>query len=104
MSEYDVYKKWYHTKRWERRAKLQLRHEPLCSMCLRLNILTAARVADHVVPHRGDSVLFWMGQLQSLCHNHHNKSKRTLEDKGYVDDIGADGWPIHPNHPANRRS
>jgi 5-methylcytosine-specific restriction enzyme A len=72
-------------------------------MCLRLNVLNPARVADHIVPHKGNEVLFWTGQLQSLCHHHHNTSKRTLETKGYVDDIGADGWPTHPNHPANRQ-
>ena len=102
MAEYQDYEKWYHSKRWERKAKHQLWTQPLCAMCLKSNTMTAARVADHVVPHRGDVVSFWIGKLQSLCTHCHNKTKRNLEVKGYTDEIGTDGWPTHPNHPANR--
>lgn len=25
-----------------------------------------------------------------------------IENKGYVNDIGVDGWPIDANHPVNK--
>jgi 5-methylcytosine-specific restriction enzyme A len=60
-----------------------------------------AQVADHVVPHNGDVVLFWTGELQSLCQEHHRGTKKEMEYQGYSSDIGVDGWPIDPMHPAN---
>jgi 5-methylcytosine-specific restriction enzyme A len=63
--------------------------------------VVAAQVADHIVPHRGDSQLFWLGDLQSLCWSHHSGSKQVEERRGYRDEIGSDGWPTDPRHPAN---
>lgn len=94
---------WYSSKRWQLRRLQQLQHDPLCAMCLKDNQVTAATVADHVVPHRGDPTLFWQGELQSLCSHHHNSHKQQLETKGYTNEIGLDGWPTHPNHPANAK-
>jgi hypothetical protein len=48
-------------------------------MCLAEGIATAATVADHVEPHRGDAHLFWNGELQSLCASHHNAAKQRAE-------------------------
>ena len=48
----------YNTRRWQRRAKLQITEFPLCAMCLARKIVTPATVADHVEPHRGDDVSF----------------------------------------------
>lgn len=62
-------------------------------------MVTPVEVVDHVIPHRGDYKLFWFGELQSLCLNCHNNSKKQIESKGYVGDIGADGWPIDRKHP-----
>ena len=71
-------------------------------MCLKKNIITAADVVDHVVPHKGDEKLFWFGELQSLCHTHHSSNKQLAElgiEKNFVNDIGDDGWPTDPDHP-----
>jgi 5-methylcytosine-specific restriction protein A len=48
--------RWGHLygKRWRKRARYQLQVEPLCRMCASEGRLTAASVADHVIPHRGD--------------------------------------------------
>jgi threonine dehydrogenase-like Zn-dependent dehydrogenase len=54
-------------RRWINKAKAQLQAEPVCAMCLVHGRVTAATVADHVTPHRGDARLFWEGTLQSLC-------------------------------------
>jgi len=64
----------------------------------------AADVVDHIVPHRGDAKLFWdPANLQSMCKPHHDSSKAQLEHKGFVDDIGTDGFPVDENHPFNRK-
>lgn len=101
------WQRWYHLERWERRSKLQLKQFPLCKMCLDRGIVTPANVADHIIPHRGDQQLFWFGELQSLCHHHHSSDKALLERgivKDFEKDIGIDGWPTDPKHPANAGS
>lgn len=41
-----------------------------------------AEITDHVIPHRGNSKLFWdVKNLQSLCFSCHNK-KTALEKQG----------------------
>jgi len=94
--------KWYGLQRWRNRARLQLKQHPLCAMCLEHGAVIPANVADHIVPHHGDEKLFWFGKLQSLCASCHSSSKQQLENKGFVNDIGIDGWPSDENHPANR--
>lgn len=58
--------------------------------------------AHHRVPHRGDPVLFWEGELESLCKPCHDSIGTTEDAKGYT--IGSDisGRPRDPNHPWNR--
>jgi 5-methylcytosine-specific restriction endonuclease McrA len=94
----------YNRSTWVRRRKAQLREHPLCAMCEARGMVTPATVADHIEPHRGDELLFFFGDLQSLCAHCHNHRKKRLETHGYLLDIGTDGWPLDPNHPANRRS
>ena len=77
----------YNTRRWQRRAKLQLTELPLCAMCLARKVITPATVG---------------GELQSLCQHCHSSRKKQQETHGYQRDIGADGWPTDPNHPANK--
>lgn len=59
-------------------------------------------VADHVTPHRGDPHLFWCGELQTLCADHHDITKQRAEHRGFSARVGPDGWPVDPDHPANR--
>ena len=57
---------------------------------------------DHIVPHRGDHKCFWdRKNWQALCRSCHDGAKRSEERRGYSTDIGADGWPVDPRHPAN---
>lgn len=65
--------------------------------------MTAATVADHIRPHRGDPALFFdPTNLQSLCDEYpwrcHSSVKQSEERLGYSKAIGADGWPIDPNY------
>jgi 5-methylcytosine-specific restriction enzyme A len=112
---------WYKLARWcgkkGRRAR-QLAREPLCRYCLQHGIVNDGSrtmagdwqpdrrrrylVADHVIPHKGDPVLFWQGELQTLCPDHHDSVKQQEEVQGFSSEVGNDGWPIDPNHPANR--
>lgn len=120
--EAALYRGWYKLARWcgkhGRRAQ-QLSQEPLCRFCLARGILNDGSltmagqfqsnprrrhlVADHVQPHKGDTVLFWEGELQTLCPDHHDSVKQVEELQGFSSEVGADGWPVDPNHPANRR-
>jgi hypothetical protein len=89
--------------------------EPLCRMCLKkLNKVTPAKIADHILPHDGNQFRFWYGELQSLCLAHHSKQKAMLDRgievidysiddaKEFITDIGDDGWPIDSLHPVYR--
>jgi 5-methylcytosine-specific restriction enzyme A len=102
--ERSRWQKLYSKQRWTNRSKYQLHAHPLCAMCLQSNIIKEANVADHIVPHHGDPQLFWFGALQSLCWAHHNSSKKQIENKGYINDIGADGFPVDAEHPFNKVS
>ena len=91
---------WYGTKRWQIKRKQQLQQQPLCALCLQEHRVTAATVADHVVPHKGDYNLFWHGELQSLCSTHHNATKQRIDKRGYDTACDVDGRPIDPHHPS----
>jgi hypothetical protein len=70
-------------------------------MCLQTGRLTAATVADHIEPHRGDPVKFWKGELQSLCDTCHNAIKQVQEKTGVLRGSDIDGMPLDPNHHWN---
>lgn len=98
-----AWRPWYGTKRWKDRRAAQLRAEPLCCMCAAVGKVTVATVADHRIPHKGDPVLFWEGELQSMCAPHHDAGKQKEEAAGFSGETGPDGWPSDPRHPANAR-
>ena len=92
----------YNDRKWQRLRLRHLREHPLCVMCHRLGRVTAASVVDHIVPHRGDDVLFWdADNLQSLCPHCHSAVKQAEEKGGvgYDTACGADGLPVDPLHP-----
>jgi 5-methylcytosine-specific restriction protein A len=93
----------YKTASWQRLRSQRLLLEPLCRLCAHQGRVRAATVVDHIVPHKGDAVLFWdRHNLQSLCKPCHDKDKQAEERNGFTSAIGADGWPTDPRHPANR--
>ena len=103
----SMHTQWHSTYRWQQHRLRQLKREPLCAMCLAQGKVTAATVADHITPHKGDYELFWHGPLQSLCAFHHNKTKQRIERKGskaidieYSNACDVNGKPIDPNHPS----
>ncbi len=96
-----AYHQWYGLQRWKRLRAAHRRKSPLCAMCLTQGVVTAVQVVDHVVPHKGDELLFWdAGNLQSLCKHHHDSTKSRMERSGSTNmGYDADGKPLDPSHP-----
>ncbi|MBZ9943453.1 HNH endonuclease [Mesorhizobium sp. BR1-1-13] len=88
---------WYKLARWERRRQALFAEQPLCVMCLSREEVTIADTADHVVPHRGDPVLFWHGELQPLCTACHSRDKQREEIGSHELGVDASGWPVWRN-------
>jgi 5-methylcytosine-specific restriction protein A len=78
-----------YTKAWDRASKAFRRTYPLCgmrpadqipvmSLCDQRERSTPATLTDHVIPHRGDPVLFWdeQGNWQALCKDCHDRKTR----------------------------
>jgi 5-methylcytosine-specific restriction protein A len=93
---------WYSMQRWRRRAKHQLRAEPLCCLCKAKGEITPATVADHFPAHGGDYNAFILGPIRSLCAPCHNSINPVIKPRGYSRAIGEDGYPLDPKHPAYR--
>lgn len=74
----------YRTSRWRDAARRWLRSHPLCAECERQGRVTAGRIVDHIVPHRGDMSLFWNQEnWQTLCQPCHNRKTATeRRDRG----------------------
>jgi len=54
-------------------ADRYLAEHPLCVECEKEGKVVPATNVDHIVPHRGDPVLFWAeGNWQGLCATHHS--------------------------------
>lgn len=65
--------------------------------------MTAANVVHHKVPHRGDLALFFdPSNLEAVCKPCHDGPMQSDEARGFSRDVGPDGWPVDPAHPANR--
>ncbi|WP_328812721.1 HNH endonuclease [Paradesulfitobacterium ferrireducens] len=64
--------------RWRQARARFLKTHPLCVKCLENGRLEKATVVDHIVPHRGNQVLFWdESNWQSLCKKCHDRKTRT---------------------------
>ena len=99
----DIWRRWYKRASWLRIRARRLAADPLCAMCLKDGITKAADTVDHITPHRGDPELFFdYDNTQSLCASCHSSRKQGQELRGYSRDIGDDGWPVDPLHPANQ--
>ena len=92
-------------RRWRKVRAGFLRAHPLCARCERAGRVVEATVVDHIEPHRGDRRKFWdPANWQSLCAPCHDGAKQAEERRGYSKEIGANGWPVDPRHPANAAS
>lgn len=87
----------YNARSWRKRRAEQMRAEPLCRYCKRLGRITAATIADHIEPHRGDLIKF-AGPLQSLCKPCHDSVKAREEGGSGVLGCDAAGRPLDASH------
>ncbi|WP_275782443.1 HNH endonuclease [Pararhizobium gei] len=100
MTDRAEYRRWYSERAWWKLRSQRLKAEPWCRFCRQAGVMSAATIADHIRPHRGDRRLFFdRGNLQSLCKPCHDKIKQGVEARGYDTRIGSDGLPIDTNHP-----
>jgi 5-methylcytosine-specific restriction protein A len=66
--------------RWRTARKRFLNSNPLCVYCLKDNKVVKATVVDHIIPHRGDKILFWdVSNWQALCKRCHDRKTRTQD-------------------------
>ena len=97
------YRHLYKTKQWREGRLAFLTEHPICAHCQRRDRLTPATVVDHIKDHKGNETLFFeQDNWQPLCKPCHDSDKRIEDSRGYMPDIGADGFPIDPRHPACR--
>ena len=79
-----------YTNRWAMAAKAFLMEHPLCARCVVEHqmdhsvFIQAAKVVDHVKPHKGNQELFWdESNWQPLCKPHHDR-KTATEDSTFA--------------------
>ena len=64
-----------------------------------LGQLVASNTVDHVIPHKGNALLFWdTSNWQALCDTCHNSSKQHTERTGHTRGCDANGTPLDPTH------
>lgn len=77
-----------YTRAWAKASKGRLRSHPLCEYCEvgafdGRSRVVAASLTDHLYPHGGDTVLFWLNELWvSACADCHNGPKQAAERQG----------------------
>lgn len=95
MASSSPYHHLYNTKQWRRLRHYHLQDNPLCVFCLAKGNTTAANIADHIKPHRGDVSLFYeASNIQSLCKRCHDSTKQRMEKGGQVTEFTQDGRVI----------
>lgn len=88
--------------KWQRLRLSFLKKHPLCVYCAKEGRTTEAKVVDHIVPHRGDSKLFWdQKNWQPLCRSCHSRIKQQ-EENGGLKGCDVNGIPLSANHHWNR--
>lgn len=96
------YRKWYRVSSWQNLRARRLAADPLCTRCLPRGVTRPAAAVNHIKPHKGDRALFFcFANTESVCTECHNRDIQREEVRGYAGDVGLDGWPTDPRHPAN---
>jgi 5-methylcytosine-specific restriction endonuclease McrA len=104
-AEANEYRKLYQTKQWRiLRERALLRDAFTCQRCKcmlkRGKSHPQSAVVHHIEAHKGDHDKFFdLDNLQAVCWSCHSGVIQSEEKLGYSTEIGADGWPVDPNHP-----
>lgn len=89
--------------RWQKARETYLASHPLCVKCEARGLTTAASVVDHIVPHRGDTALFWdTSNWQALCKSCHDSDKQREERGAPALGCDEDGIPLDRRHRWNQ--
>ncbi|MBS9781465.1 MAG: HNH endonuclease [Gammaproteobacteria bacterium] len=68
--------------KWQKARKAYLASNPLCVFCKEKGIIKSATVIDHIIPHKGDMLLFWdKSNWQPLCKRCHDSDKQRAEKR-----------------------
>jgi len=90
----------YDGRPWRKARALYLQQHPLCEYCEARDIVEAAVLVDHKIPHRDDVRLFWdRSNWAACCRPCHDGFKRRIEQSGVHIGCDADGIPLDPAHP-----
>ena len=85
--------------RWQKARDSFLRSHPLCADHQQRGHIVPATVVDHIIPHRGDSKLFWdHDNWQSLCRLCHDGHKQRMEHGSMTASCDLSGKPTDPRH------
>ena len=85
--------------KWRKSRLSFLHHNPLCVHCQQEGKIRAATDVDHIIPHKGDYVLFWdKTNWQALCHSHHS-IKTASENQSGIRASMLPKWMPLPSKP-----
>lgn len=78
--------KFYTSKRWQRISRNYRYKHPTCEICLKLGIVSAADVVDHIKERKDltadeQHLLYDESNLMALCHACHNRKTATERTK-----------------------
>ena len=71
--------------RWRRYRDAFLKAHPVCECdeCKANGWVKPATVVDHIIPHKGDTVLFWDPKNHQAMYKPHHDAKTAREDGGF---------------------
>lgn len=81
--------------KWRKARLIFLQQHPLCDYCAKDGRTEPATVVNHIVPHKGDQVLFWdVSNWQATCRVHHDSTIAREENRKVKIGGDADGQPL----------
>jgi hypothetical protein len=73
---------WYDTPRWKKRARAQIKAQPMCESCLAVGQVVRADYVIHVRPHHGEWAAFIRPQKALRVESGPAPSERQSSQKG----------------------
>jgi 5-methylcytosine-specific restriction protein A len=76
----------YNSKKWRNLRLVKLRLNPLCEHCLKKDIITEAKIVDHIIEINDGGAKLSIDNLQSLCSPCHNSKsgKRGAKERNKI--------------------
>lgn len=60
-------------RKWQKIRRAHLAKHPWCEECLKKGIYIPATQVHHVIPHKGDPIIFYSSPLMALCLECHSR-------------------------------